>query len=110
MLTLSLLTWRIWRASNNANRWQMGFNSVFRGLIEGADIVRFINTYPANVENNTSRWQMGFKSMFKGLKSSNKFPPNLGISKKKNISAGHKTKRELIRYRIKYFFLRNSHQ
>jgi hypothetical protein len=25
-----------------------------------------------------------------------KVPPNLGISKKKNISAGHKTKRELM--------------
>jgi len=26
-LTLILLTWRIWWASNNASRWQMGFNS-----------------------------------------------------------------------------------
>ena len=32
-LTLILLTWRIWRAPNNASRWQMGFNSVFKGLI-----------------------------------------------------------------------------
>ena len=31
-LTLILLTWRIWRAPNNASRWQMGFNSVFKGL------------------------------------------------------------------------------
>ena len=22
--------WRIWRASNNANKWQMGFNSAFK--------------------------------------------------------------------------------
>jgi len=28
-LTLILLTWRIWSDSNNASRWQMGFNSVF---------------------------------------------------------------------------------
>jgi hypothetical protein len=31
-LTLILLTWKIWRASNNVNKWQMGFNSVFKGL------------------------------------------------------------------------------
>jgi hypothetical protein len=34
-LTLILLTWRIWRASNNASRWQIGFNSAFEGLIYG---------------------------------------------------------------------------
>jgi hypothetical protein len=28
-----LLTWRIWWAPNNASKWQMGFNSVFKGLI-----------------------------------------------------------------------------
>ena len=31
-LTLILLMWRIWRTSNNASRWQMGFNLVFKGL------------------------------------------------------------------------------
>jgi len=31
-LTLILLTWRIWWA-NNASKWQMGFNSAFKGLI-----------------------------------------------------------------------------
>jgi len=31
-LTLILLTWRIWWAPNNASKWQMGFNSVFKGL------------------------------------------------------------------------------
>jgi len=31
-LTLILLTWRIWWASNNATKWQMGFNSAFKGL------------------------------------------------------------------------------
>jgi len=30
--TLILLTWRIWWGSNNASRWQMGFNSAFKGL------------------------------------------------------------------------------
>jgi len=32
-LTLNLLTWRIWWAPNNACRWQMGFNSAFKGLM-----------------------------------------------------------------------------
>jgi len=31
-LTLIPLTWRIWWA-NNASKWQMGFNSAFKGLI-----------------------------------------------------------------------------
>jgi len=31
-LTLILLTWRIWWAPNNSSRWQMGFNSTFKGL------------------------------------------------------------------------------
>jgi len=32
MLTLILLMWRIWRAPNNASKWQIGFNSAFKGL------------------------------------------------------------------------------
>ena len=32
ILNLILLTWRIRRAPNNASRWYMGFNSVFKGL------------------------------------------------------------------------------
>jgi len=31
-LTLILLMWRIWWAPNNANKWQLGFNSAFKGL------------------------------------------------------------------------------
>jgi hypothetical protein len=31
-LTLNLLTWRICRAPDNASKWQMGFNSAFKGL------------------------------------------------------------------------------
>jgi len=31
-LTLILLTWRIWWAPNNSSKWQMGFNSAFKGL------------------------------------------------------------------------------
>jgi hypothetical protein len=32
-LTLILLTWRIWWDPNNASKWQMGFNSAFKRLI-----------------------------------------------------------------------------
>jgi len=31
-LTLIPLMWRIWWAPNNARKWQMGFNSAFKGL------------------------------------------------------------------------------
>jgi len=31
-LTLILQTWRIWWVPNNASKWQMGFNSEFKGL------------------------------------------------------------------------------
>ena len=41
-LTPILLTWRIWWASNNASRWQMGFTLVFIGLIiTGINFSRF---------------------------------------------------------------------
>ena len=32
ILTLNPLTWKIRSAPNNASRWQMGFNSAFKGL------------------------------------------------------------------------------
>jgi len=32
-LTLILVTWRKWWAPNNASKWQMGFNSGFKGLM-----------------------------------------------------------------------------
>ena len=31
-LTLNSLTWKIWWAPNNASKWQIGFNSAFKGL------------------------------------------------------------------------------
>jgi len=31
-LTLILLTWRKWWTPNNASKWQMGYNSAFKGL------------------------------------------------------------------------------
>ena len=33
-LTHILLTWTIWRAPTNVNKWRMGFNSAFKGLIK----------------------------------------------------------------------------
>jgi hypothetical protein len=33
VLTLILLMWRIWWVPNNVSRWQMNFNSAFKGLI-----------------------------------------------------------------------------
>jgi len=39
LLTLILLTWRIWWAPNNASKQQMGFNSAFKGLNQIAAIV-----------------------------------------------------------------------
>jgi len=35
-LTLNPLTWKTWWAPNNASRWQMGFNSAFKGLKQDA--------------------------------------------------------------------------
>jgi len=32
ILTLTVLSWRIWWAPNNASKWQVGFNSAFEGL------------------------------------------------------------------------------
>jgi len=31
-LTLNPLTWKIWLDPNNASRWEVGFNSAFKGL------------------------------------------------------------------------------
>ena len=42
-LTLILLTWRIWRAPNNASKWQMGFNSEFQGLSESCPKFKFFD-------------------------------------------------------------------
>ena len=32
-LTLTLLTWTIWRAPTSASKWRIGFNSAFKGLM-----------------------------------------------------------------------------
>jgi hypothetical protein len=46
-LTLALLTWRILRAPNNASKWQMGFNSEFKGFNDpysSPDIIQAIKS------------------------------------------------------------------
>ena len=42
-LTLTLLTWTIWRAPTDASKWRMGFHSAFKGLIikHGENFVTF---------------------------------------------------------------------
>ena len=45
LLTLILLTWSIGWVPNNASRWQMGFNSAFKGLRRrwwGWDVVKML--------------------------------------------------------------------
>ena len=49
-LTLYLLTWRIWWAPNNASRWQMGFNSAFKGLIWRPQVLGY--KQPTRCNNN----------------------------------------------------------
>jgi hypothetical protein len=39
LLTLILLTWRIWWAPNTASRWQMGFNLAFKGSNNQPDVL-----------------------------------------------------------------------
>jgi hypothetical protein len=40
-----LLTWRIWWAPNNASRWQMGFDSAFKGLISATNAFNAVCFY-----------------------------------------------------------------
>ena len=51
-LTLTLLTWRIWWAPNNASRWQMGFNSAFKVLIYCINVLHIsLNSKVLNVRH-----------------------------------------------------------
>ena len=43
-LTLTLQTWWIWWAPNNANKWQMGFNLAFKELIPSCMQIWFSST------------------------------------------------------------------
>jgi len=45
-LILILPTWRIWWAPNNANKWQMRFNSAFKGLMVRSFCLRAVAALP----------------------------------------------------------------
>jgi len=83
LLTLILLTWRIWWAPNNASKWRMGFNGVSKGLIlcilrvvdneltcinHGIWITLILLTWRIWwAPNNASKWRIGFNGVPKGL-------------------------------------------
>ena len=66
VLTLYLLTWRIWWAPNNASKGQVGLNSAFKGLILKtcncwpavlcACTIEWHNAQTVNVNNITKNW------------------------------------------------------
>jgi len=49
MLTLILLTWRIWWVPNNASRWQMGFNS--------ADTLKIVSQITVYKQSRTANFR-----------------------------------------------------
>jgi hypothetical protein len=70
-LTLTLLTWTIWRAPTNASKWRMGFNSAIKGLKyrceklishnwEGGALYKkckpFTASYPYDLDVLTESW------------------------------------------------------
>ena len=44
-LTLTPLTWTIWRAPTNAIKWRMGFNSAFKRLTGNLQGLRMFQNY-----------------------------------------------------------------
>jgi predicted amidophosphoribosyltransferase len=96
---LKLLTTTIVAPHSNASKWQMGFNSAFKGLKSDENYGYFtrrlmyiydnislnfsqdekyfrlpltlnlLTTTIVALPSNASKWQMGFNSAFKGLKS-----------------------------------------
>jgi hypothetical protein len=61
--------WRIWRASNNASKWQMGFNLAFKRL----NIVTLANSYSAPPDDGDytetcwSCFSVNFNTPFKAI-------------------------------------------
>ena len=53
ILTLTLLTWTIWRAPTNASKWRMEFNSAFKGLTQKIHKVR--NTGRCTTNDNRGK-------------------------------------------------------
>ena len=48
-LTLTLLTWTIWRAPTTASKWRMGFNSAFKGLNMFRDFISYFDSMQLSV-------------------------------------------------------------
>jgi len=61
-LTLILLTWRKW-TPNNASKWQMGFNSAFKGL--RYSLISFLSFLVWPLVPNHCRCQGSWLSLFK---------------------------------------------
>jgi len=55
-LTLILLTWRIWWASNYASKWQMGFNSAFEMLNQRNQSNTCVRTITSSPNACCSNW------------------------------------------------------
>ena len=69
-LTRILLTWRIWWASNNASRWQMGFNSAFKGLMNRDSSVSIVSIPRAGRPRNCPSIPGRGKSLLRSYQSS----------------------------------------
>jgi len=67
-LTPILLTWRKWWTPNNASKWQMGFNSAFKGLTSAADTV--VLKYKNDVASQVTFLHFSFRSLSLSLSSS----------------------------------------
>ena len=65
LLTLNLLTTTIVAPPSNVSKWQMGFNSAFKGL--SYVNLNLLTTTIVAPPSNVSKWEMGFNSAFKWL-------------------------------------------
>jgi len=59
-LTLFLLTWRKWWSPNNASKYQMGFNSGFKGLSVAVQGVKKIHRIFSYISNKMQRYTVYF--------------------------------------------------
>ena len=84
-LTRILLTWRIWWAPNNASRWQMGFNSAFKGL-KGWIISIYFQVSTARM-SSFSASKLDYKLRYDGSQRNLNF--STYIQSGATITAGH---------------------
>ena len=63
VLTLILLTWRIWWAPNNASKWQMVFISAFKGLSRSKAFVGLLSLL-GKCRDSNKNWATALSSMF----------------------------------------------